>query len=115
MNFSGFPLYSSIYKEVDNDIITIQEKQYVMNNIKKIEKQNYEYIYALIISYYIDEHRQNLSSIPYEGKQLKTGIKFNLEDFPNKLQKIIYIFIKKCVTKQKEEIPVKKIKNKSKI
>ena len=111
MNFSGFPLYSTLLKEVDNDNITLSEKQYIMNNIKKIDKQNYEYLYCLIISYFIDNNKKNAKDIPYEGKQLKTGIKFNLEDLPKKLQKIIFIFMQKIIIAQEEN---QKIKNDSK-
>ena len=34
--FTGFPLYSTLIKEVEDDTITLAEKQYIMNNIKKI-------------------------------------------------------------------------------
>ena len=108
MNFSGFPLYSTLLKEIDNDsIITLTEKQYIMNNIKKIDKQNYEYLYCLIISYFIDNNKKNTKDIPYEGKQLKTGIKFNLEDLPKKLQKIIFIFMQKIIIAQEETQKIK--------
>lgn len=103
MNFTGFPLYSDLLKVVDLELknnsmpedtaITFDEKKSIMNNIKKIDKQNYEYIYCLILSYYIDTNKKNLEKIPYEGKQLKSGIKLNLEDLPNKLQRILYTFI----------------------
>lgn len=103
MNFNGFPLYSDLLKEVDLDIknrslaedaaITLDEKKSIMNVIKKIDKQNYEYIYCLILSYYIDINKKNIEKIPYEGKQLKSGVKLNLEDLPNKLQRILYTFI----------------------
>ena len=94
--FTGFPLYSTLIKEVEDDTITLVEKQYIMNNIKKLDKQDYEYLYCLIVSYYIDHNKKNVKEIiPFDGKQLKTGVKFNLEDLPNKLQKIIYIFITK--------------------
>lgn len=108
MNFSGFPLYSTLLKEVDTDIknkgieptspISLVSKQFVMNHIKKIDKQNFEYIYCLILSYYIDTNKKNVQTIPYEGKQLKSGIKFNFEDLPNKLQRIIYTFISQKIS-----------------
>jgi hypothetical protein len=103
MNFTGFPLYSNLVKEIDLDLkskslednsqIPLEDKKFVMNNIKKIDKQHYEYIYCLILSYYIDINKKNVDTIPYEGKQLKSGIKLNFEDLPNKLQRIIYTFI----------------------
>ena len=108
MNFTGFPLFSTLVKEVDADIknrgldensaIPLADKQFVMNNIKKIDKLNFEYIYCLIVSYYIDTNKKNVESIPYEGRQLKSGIKFNFEDFPNKLQRIIYTFISQKIS-----------------
>lgn len=107
MNFTGFPLYSTLIKEVDEDLknkslddntaIPLKDKQFVVNSMKKIDKQNYEYIYCLILSYYLDTNKKNLEGIPYEGKQLKSGIKLNFEDLPNKLQRIIYTFVSKKI------------------
>jgi hypothetical protein len=95
--FKGFPLYSTLVKELDDVPVNLLQKQAIMNNIKKINTQGYEYIYGLIISYYIDQNKKNAETIPYEGKQLKTGVKFNLEDLPDKLQKLIYLFIEKHI------------------
>ena len=106
MNYLGFPLYSTIIKELEaNKLYTdtpieMEQKQFIMNNIKKIDKQGYEYIYCLIVSFYLDTKQTNADNIPFEGKQLKTGIKFNLDDLPNKLQKIIYNFIEKNQTQK---------------
>ncbi len=103
MNFTGFPLYSTLVKQVDEELkrqvlddntpIPLKDKQFVISNMKKIDKQNYEYIYCLILSYYLDTTKKNLDGIPYEGRQLKSGIKLNFEDLPNKLQRLIYTFV----------------------
>lgn len=107
MNFTGFPLYSTLLKQVDEELknntlddntpIPLKDKQFVVGSMKKIDKLNYEYIYCLILSYYLDTTKKNIEGIPYEGKQLKSGVKLNFEDLPNKLQRIIYTFITKKI------------------
>ena len=95
MNFTGFPLYSTLYKEIDDTPVSSEEKQFFITYIKKLDKQEHEYIYALILSYYLDSIQKNPKEIPYMGKEMKSGYKFNMEDLPPKLQKIICKFAEK--------------------
>lgn len=100
MNFFGFPLYSTLFKELENketvDIKTEDCKKFILKNFKKVtDRQDTEYLYALIISYYIDHNNKNCDQVPYSGKVVKKDIKINVDDMPEKLLLLIYKFIKK--------------------
>jgi len=91
---SKFPLYNSI-KNVTNfdNELTKEEILNVALKIKKLDKQTHELVYAIIKSYQID-HKENKSHIlPYDSKQLKTGIKFNMENLPKDLQNMLVKFL----------------------
>lgn len=100
MNFFGFPLYSTLFKELENKEsvnIKIEDcKKFILKNFKKVtDRQDTEYLYALIVSYYIDHNNKNCDQVPYSGKVVKKDIKINVDDMPEKLLLIIYKFIKK--------------------
>jgi hypothetical protein len=105
MNFKAFPLYSTLIKSVKEDVkeLAADQKACLLANIKKIDIQESEYIYALIVSYYIDTIGCNAENIPYDGKSLKSGIKINLERLPFRLQHLLYLFIQKHLDKEREE------------
>lgn len=95
--FTGFPLYSTILKDISNtDSVTTTIKSYVTKTFKRVlDVKDVEYIYALIISYYLDSEGENCKEIPYNGKISKKDVKFNIDDFPDKLILVIYKFLEK--------------------
>ena len=91
-NFSNFPLYLSLKKDDFNEL-TVDEKDNFINNIKTMNEDQHEKIYALIRAYHLD-HDNNIQQIPYNGKNLKSGIKFDFDCIPSKLQHILFEFSK---------------------
>ena len=91
----SFPLYSNLVSELEKNEVNISNDN--INNfiafIKVADKQCIELIYALIKKYDI-EHENSNDLLPYKGKQLKTGYKFDFESFPIDLQKILIMFYK---------------------
>lgn len=102
-------LYNVLEKECEkNDEIVIDIEK-LQNDISELDTEGQNICYALIKNNYV--LTKKLNNFPYQGKQLKDGrIKFNLDEFPEHLIKIIYLFVNKH--KQKINDDSNKQKNK---
>ena len=90
---STFPLYENLKNDKQDTIIN---KPDFIKKFKSLDTPSHSLIYALIKSYQIDKKINILSSsLPFDGVKLKTKgrIKFNLVNFPEELQIILYKFI----------------------
>ena len=90
MNFPNFPLYASLKKDEYKEL-TETEKDELTDLIKAMNEDRHSTVYALIRSYHLD-HDVTIQVLPYSGKQLKTGPKFDIDCFPSQLQNILYQF-----------------------
>lgn len=90
MNFPNFPLYQSIKRD-DFKELTTEEKDKFMEVLKDMSEDKHKVIYALIRAYHL-EHDINMQEIPYGGKNLKSGLKFDFDNLPSKLQFMLYNF-----------------------
>ncbi len=90
--FPDLPLYTSLKKD-DFKELTNEEKDNLLDFMKTINDDQQEKVYALIRAYHLDED-SNIQDIPYNGKMLKTGLKFDIDCLPSKLQSILYMFSK---------------------
>ncbi len=90
MNFPNFPLYQSIKRD-DFKELTTEEKDKFMEIFKDMSEDKHKVIYALIRAYHL-EHDVNMQEIPYGGKNLKSGLKFDFDNLPSKLQFMLYNF-----------------------
>ena len=91
----SFPLYDTLYRETENKDLTKDQKEELILKIKNIDSKGIELIYAIIRKYQLQNDNSSMSSftLPYKAIQQKTGVKFDLEMFPNKLKQMIYKFI----------------------
>jgi len=101
---TSFPLYENLSKDVDNKDLTVEEKIEFIEMVKGMDKDDdgNSLMYALIKVYQIENGNQSSFILPYGGKQLKPGIKFDLEVFPNALKQILHKFLRLHI-KAKEE------------
>lgn len=90
MNFPNFPLYHSI-KCDDFKELSQEEKDKFIELIKDTSEDKMNIIYALIRSYHLDNDI-NIQDIPYGGKNLKSGLKFDFDNLPSKLQFMLHTF-----------------------
>lgn len=90
MNFPNFPLYQSIKRD-DFKELSVEEKDKFLETFKDISEEKHKIIYALIRAYHL-EHDINTQEIPYGGKSLKSGLKFDFDNLPSKLQYMLYSF-----------------------
>lgn len=92
MNYPNFPLYDSLknneFKELTDD-----EKDTLVEKIKNMNDEKQEIVYALMKVYYMEEQNTLTSNeLPYNGKELKNRLKFDLDQIPSKLQYILKSF-----------------------
>lgn len=99
---SNFPLYDNFAKGISKKDLTASQKGDFTKKIKNIDTIGAELIYALIKVYQI-QNDKNTVKLPYEGKRLKTGMKFDLELFPKELKQILYKFLLTHVKKMEED------------
>ena len=92
MNYPNFPLYTSLrrddFKELSNE-----QKDELIETIKKMNDEQHSILFALMCAYHL-EHDNHIQDLPYNGKVLKSGHKFDLDSIPSKLQAILYNFSK---------------------
>ena len=94
---STFPLYNNIKKSIDNTmIISDKHKKEIMKIIKTNPKDTHLHknIYVIIRLYQMEYGETNSMILPYDGKQLKAGLKFNLDKFPDLLIRYLYTYMK---------------------
>ncbi len=83
--------------------MSLEEKTNLIKLVKKIDTDGCELIYAIVKCYQIENDKHFSSTLPYEGKTVKTGMKWDIDKLPNKLLRMIEIFLKKHVLKMNEE------------
>jgi len=96
---SQFPLFDSILSELDekkkNTLLNDKEINDYCLEIKTFDKNSFEILYALIKTYEVNSNPNNTCILPYDSKELKTGIKFDFHNLPSTLQQIINEFCNK--------------------
>jgi hypothetical protein len=92
MNFPNFPLYYSLKKDEFQELTENQKDEFV-DMVKSMNDDQFEKVYALIRAYHL-EHDSYHQLLPYGGKNLKSGLKFDFDCIPSKLQNILYSFSK---------------------
>ena len=94
---ANFPLYTSL-KMIKNTT-EIDGKKFI-KMFKKIDQKSHELIYALIRSFQMEKNIDVLNAaLPFEGRQLKSGHRFNFDKLPLQLQHILYEFITRDLNK----------------
>ncbi len=91
MNFPNFPLYASLRRD-DFEELTVEQKDNLIEQIKKMTDAEHGVIFALIVAYHL-EHDKHIQDLPYGGKQLRNGHKFDVDCLPSKLQFILHAFV----------------------
>lgn len=89
------PVYTLIKNTlpIPAEDLTDLEKQSLVKSINMIDKPGAELIYAIIRSYENDNGGD--TTIPYNGKIQKSGIRFELESLDVPLRRILFEFVKK--------------------
>ncbi|MDC3332976.1 hypothetical protein OAV62_01925 [bacterium] len=97
---SSFPLYDTISASTlskHTTELTVEEKNMFLENIQKVKTPDFELFYMLI-KMYAHKHKE-VDFLPYGGKKLKKGIRFDLGACPPHLQQILYRFLETYLQK----------------
>ena len=95
---ANFPLYTSL-KIINKDTSKIDGKKFI-KMFKKIDPKSHELIYALIRSFQMEKNIDVLNAdLPFEGRQLKSGYRFDFDKLPLQLQQILFEFINRDLNK----------------
>jgi hypothetical protein len=89
--FRDFPLYTSLKKDEFKELTEQQKDELCESLNSTLSKDQSETVWALIRSYHLDTDT-HIQDIPYGGKVLKAGHKFDIDFLPSKLQYILYQF-----------------------
>ena len=101
---SKFPLYNSLYKDLQEGDLSVIQKRTFLKRIEKIDKNGCELIYALIRMYQIENKEENINFIlPYGGENIDNNIHFDLDNLPVKLRQVLFKFVSIHLEKMKEE------------
>lgn len=101
----SFPLYDNLNSQIKSpETLTVKEKISMIQNIKSFDDDGYELIYTLILFHQRTINTYvKLSNIPYNGKIQKQGMKFDIDNFPVKLQRILFEFTLKHCSKMQAD------------
>jgi hypothetical protein len=90
-----FPLYDILLEKRDPGAsLTENEKKTFLTAVKKLNVEEYNIIYLLIKIFYINNQDSPYVLLPYGGKQLKTGVRFDFTTLPSELQWMLYEFVR---------------------
>ena len=98
VNFTSFPLYTTIKQKISKNeskqCLSDTEIKTFKNLFKSLDTVGYERFFILIRYFQMDNNELTSFTLPYGGKQLKKGIRFDIKKFPPSLQYILYEFLK---------------------
>jgi hypothetical protein len=105
---TSFPLFDLLTEKSKDIALTQQEVMEFMQNVKKLDKNGYELIFVIIRIYSIKNMPNvSINEIPYSGQKLEqnktpnmSAVKFDIRNFPNKLNQMLYEFTKLHLSKE---------------
>jgi ABC-type transporter Mla MlaB component len=99
-------LYETLNKDITETEIktpSVEQKEIFLEKLKQIDSKGNEIIYVLIKTHQKLENSSDINNLPYDAKELKMGIKFNLDNLPIKLFYILNSFINKHISHLNDE------------
>jgi len=102
---TNFPLFDLLTEKTQDTALTQPELIDFVQNVRKLDKKGYDLLFVIIRIYSIksstNSNNVNLNDIPYSGQKMedtnlenKTDVKFDIRNFPNKLNQMLYYFTK---------------------
>jgi len=91
-----FPLFKALYNETEgikNNNVSYEERLVLQDEIKSLDKDGHEYLYALIRNYQLEIDNDDFHELPYNPKVNKTGYKFEMKKMPDRLIIILKHFV----------------------
>lgn len=88
-------LYNSLYENTKNikSPLDDSKKTYLLQTIPKLDEKGHETIFFLIRMYHLQQVKDVTFGIPYDSSVQTDQVEFNLDNFPNQLQHMLYMFV----------------------
>jgi len=92
---SVFPLFDTIYQQTEpkQTPLTYDEKMQLCSDMKQLDQEGFELVYAIIRNFYLAEENGQYDFIPYSPKIIKSGMKFDTTFLPPRLLIMIRHFV----------------------
>jgi hypothetical protein len=102
---TNFPLFDLLTEQTQDVPLSQPDLIDFVQNVKKLDKKGFDLLFVIIRIYSIktstNNNSVNLNDIPYSGQKMETGefnnkmdVKFDIRNFPNKLNQMLYHFTK---------------------
>lgn len=97
---SNFPLYDNIIQKLEDagqspdTPITIDEKHTFIDFVKASDQNVHEFIYMLMKVHQLKFDTTSSTNLPFNGKEQKCGLKFDMDALSHHLQRVLYEFSK---------------------
>ena len=94
----NFPLYDNIVQKIaEQDIVTtsplsLENKTKFVDFVKVSNQNVHDFIYMLIKIYQLKFDTTSSTNLPFNGKEQKCGLKFDVDNIPPQLQHILFEF-----------------------
>lgn len=109
---TNFPLFDLLMEQTQDVSLSQPDLMDFVQNVRKLDKKGFDLLFVIIRIYSIKtsvNNSSNLSDIPYSGQKMETGefnnkmdVKFDIRNFPNKLNQMLYHFTKLHLNKNEE-------------
>lgn len=98
------PLYDTFHRQISRiESLTLEQKRSLIDNIKKLDKDGREGLYTLIRYSSKLESDDTVYGAKFKNSK---GVVFDLESFPDSLQKVISLFVNKHIEETTQLLPV---------
>lgn len=90
----SFPLYDNLLEQTNTDrTIEQREVEFFLSELKH-RSDIHELVYAIIRCHQLNHDCIETYLLPYGGKKLKKGIKFDFDKLPDTLQHLLIAFLR---------------------
>ena len=91
---AAFPLYDHLVKKSHAHPLSDRDKLEFVDTLRTLDANTHELVYAIIRTHQVQTEPTTFYQLPYKSKQQKNGIKFDFDQFPPLLQRILIEFVR---------------------
>ena len=96
-------LFNSLKTEEVKENLTVEQKELLIKKISKLDGKGQELLYVIIKSHQLENRKDFLEQLPYEGKFTGKNLRFDVDKFPKDLIFMVSKFVEMHVSLMEEE------------
>ena len=105
-----FPLFHTLYQDTEDAPPLSEDDQLkLIEDMKLLDVEGNELVYAIIRNFSLEKDKGLFTKLPYQSKKIKKGLRFDMSQFPNRLQSMLRVFVDLHMKKIREEEELKKV------